>query len=197
MAMGIFDRGCPEIPENTAAYDHFAWELAAAGQWGLEAIVWERRLGMKADGAAYAEAARAWNRLGLHDKSLEYAETATRIEPAKGEWWALLGDLLWARGKRVAAVNTFSSAVDAEPGKISHRLRRGELYLHLKVFDLAAMDFRKVLSRREGNREAILGLSRALAGTGDKPAAVKVLEGWLLGGRRDREVEDLLASLRE
>jgi tetratricopeptide (TPR) repeat protein/O-antigen ligase len=196
-AMGIFDRGCPEVPENTAAYDHFAWELAAAGQWGLEATVLERRLGMKADGAAYAEAARAWNRLGLHDKSLEYAETATRIEPAKGEWWALLGDLLWARGRRVMAVNVFSRAVDAEPGEISYRLRRGELYLRLKVFEFAAVDFRKVLSRREGHREATLGLARALVGTGDKPAAVGVLERWILGGRRDQEVEDLLASLRE
>lgn len=195
-ARAAFERGVPAEPAHAAEYDLFAQALGAAGQAGLEAAFRDRRLEIRSDPEAAAAAARAWARLGAYDRALERAKAAARMDPLEPAWWALQGEILAARGDRLAAAEAYGEALRRAPSRADLRVRRGDLYAGLSMWALAADDYREVLALRPQDRGVLLALARALSASGDVPAARRALEGWLRAHPDDAEARRLLESLR-
>jgi tetratricopeptide (TPR) repeat protein len=194
-SLEAFERGVPVDASNSAWFDYFASRLEAAGQWGLEAMVRDRRLKVRSDAWAHAASARAWAKLGALDRALERAETAARIDPAKASWAGLRAEILEAKGDRVSAVEAYSAACALEPSELGWRLRRGLLELADKTYVAAADDLREVLRSRPQDRAATLGLARALAGQGQTSSAGILLDDWLRKHASDAEAQDLRDAL--
>ncbi len=192
--MALFDKFCGG---NAAAHDVFAAALESAGQWGLEAVVRERRLAVESDAWAHAAAARAWLRLGELSKALERAEMASRIEPLGPAWHALRGDVLRARGRRMEAAEAYGEAIRAAPMELGYRMARASTYLELEMPSPAAEDFREILRSRPDDRRAVLGLARALLALGNRASARIVLDGFLSRLPGDAEAKRLRESIRE
>lgn len=195
-ARAAFDRGVPAEPEHAAAYDHFAQMLGASGQAGLEAAFRDRRLEIRSDPAAAAAAARAWARLGAYDRALERAKAASRMDPLEAAWWALQGEILAARGDRLAAAEAYGEALRRAPSRVEWRVRRGDLYAELSMWALAADDYREAWALRPEDRGLVFALVRALSELGDPAAARRALEGWLRAHPDDAEARRRLESLR-
>ncbi|MBV8881350.1 MAG: tetratricopeptide repeat protein [Planctomycetaceae bacterium] len=184
-----FERG----PVDAAGCDYFASRLEAGGQWGLEAAVREKRLGLRSDAWAHAAAARAWLKLGWLDRALERATTAARIDPSTATWPALRGDILAEKGERLAAVEAYTAALALAPAELEWRVRRGFVELADKTCAAAADDFQAVLKSRPKDRRVTLGLARALIGQDLLPSARVLLDEWLRRSPDDAEA----AALRE
>lgn len=190
-AAEAFERG----PVDAAGCDYFASRLQAAGQWGLEAAVRERRLELRSDAPAHAAAARAWQQLGWLDRALDRATTAARIDPTTAAWPGLRGDLLAEKGERLAAVEAYTLALSLAPADLEWRIRRGFVELADKTYASAAEDFQSVLKSRPQDRRLTLGLAQALAGQDLLPSARILLDDWLLRHPDDGELRALRDSL--
>ena len=140
---------------DPTAADYFANRLSHAGQWGLEAMVRERRLENNSDRAAWVATGRTWFRLGRFERASECAETAMRIDPTSPEGWILRGDILVASTEEMKAIEAFTGALRLDPENIYLRMKRGRLYFHLKFFTLARGDFQEVLRVRPKTEEAL------------------------------------------
>jgi len=184
-----FERG----PVDSAGCDYFASQLEAGGQWGLEASVREKRLTLRSDAWAHAAAARAWLKLGWHDRALERATTATRIDPTQAQWPALRGAILAEKGDRLAAVEAYTQALSLAPAELEWKIRRGFVELADKTYASAADDFQSVLKSRPKDRTVTMGLAQALMGQDLLPSARVLLDEWLSKHPDDAEA----AALRE
>ncbi|MBI3857679.1 MAG: O-antigen ligase family protein [Planctomycetes bacterium] len=191
-----FDRGVPADAAQAGWYDYFAAQLEAAGQWGLEASLRDRRLSLRSDAWAHGASARAWLKLGALERAQERAVTAARIDPANAEWPALRGAILEAKGDRVGAVEAYTAACALAPAELEWRLRRGLVELADKTYVAAAEDLRQVLRSRPQDRQAALGLARALAGQGQTSSAIIVLGDWIRSHPADLEAINLKGSMR-
>jgi len=189
-AAEAFERG----PVDAAGCDYFASRLQAGGQWGLEAAVREKRLGLRSDAWAHAAAARAWLQLGWLDRALERATTATRIDPTNAVWPALRGQILAEKGERMAAVEAYTQALTLAPAELEWKIRRGFVELADKTYASAAEDFQSVLKSRPQDREVTMGLARALLGQDLLPSARILLDDWLRKHPGDAEAAALRAS---
>ena len=192
-AQEAFDRGVAAEPANAPWFDFYASELGGVGQWGLEATVRDRRLAVKSDAWAHGAAATAWLRLGAHDRALERAVTASRVDPSNAAWPGLRGAILESKGDRIGAVEAYTAACGLAPSDLDWRLRRGAVELADKTYAAAADDFREVLRSRPNDRTAALGLARSLAGLGQTSSARIALDDWLRKHPDDGEA----ASLRD
>jgi O-antigen ligase/tetratricopeptide (TPR) repeat protein len=192
-AQAAFDRGVPVDAANARWFDYYASALEGAGQWGMEASVRDRRLAVKSDAWAHAASAVAWLKLGAFEKSLERAVTASRVDPSNAQWAALRGQILEAKGERVAAVEAYTMACGLAPSELEWRLLRGLLELSDKTYESAAADLQDVLRSRPKDRRAALGLARALAGQGQASSARILLDDWLRKEPGDAEA----AALRD
>jgi O-antigen ligase/tetratricopeptide (TPR) repeat protein len=177
--MEAFERGVPVEAANAVWYDYFAGRLREAGQWGLEATLRDRRLGLKSTPWAHGAAAEAWLKLGAFDRALERAVTAQRVDPSNAQWAALRGAILEAKGDRVGAVEAYTDAYGLAPSELEWRLRRGLVELADKTYVSAADDLREVLRSRPDDRRVVLGLAQALAGQEQASSARILLDGWL------------------
>lgn len=195
-ARAAFERGVPAEPRYASAYDLFAQALGAAGQAGLEAAFRDRRLEIRSDPEAAAAAARAWSRLGVYDRALERARAASRMDPLESAWWALQGEILAARGDRLAAAEAYGEALRRAPSRVEWRVRRGDLYAELSMWALAADDYREAWALRPEDRGLVFALVRALSELGDPAAARRALEGWLRAHPDDAEARRRLEALR-
>jgi len=194
-AQDAFDRGVATEAANAPWFDFYAAELGTVGQWGLEATVRDRRLAMKSDAWAHGASARAWLKLGAHDRALERVVTASRIDPSNPAWPGLRGTILESKGDRVGAVEAYTAACALAPSDLEWRLSRGVVELADKTYAAAADDFREVLRSRPNDRPAALGLARSLAGLGQAPSARIVLGDWLRKHPEDGEAASLRDSL--
>jgi O-antigen ligase/tetratricopeptide (TPR) repeat protein len=191
----VFERGCPDTAAQAPAYDLFAAALGEAGQWGIQALILDRRLKAKSDASAYAASATAWFKLGAFDRALEQAKFACRIDPGRADWHALLAAVLRAKGERLAAAESYSEALVLSPMNLDYRGARGGTYLELRMFEPALKDFQEVLRSRPQDRGVILGLAQAMAGVGKTDAARILLEDYLRKAPEDAEAEALRKSL--
>jgi O-antigen ligase/tetratricopeptide (TPR) repeat protein len=178
-AVNVFDRGVPATASNAPYYDGLAAALDAAGQWGVEATILDRRLEVKSNAAAYAASARAWLKLGALDRALERATLACRIDLANAAWQALRGDILCAKGDRLSAVEAYSEAISRSPMALAYREARGWAYLELRMFDLAAEEFKTSLRSKPLERSLVAGLARSLVGLGQASSARLLLDEFL------------------
>ncbi|HEX7900658.1 MAG TPA: O-antigen ligase family protein [Planctomycetota bacterium] len=194
--MEVFERGVSKGPEGAASHDYLATTLRGLGQWGLEARVRDRRLDAKSDAWAFGAAGEAWHRLGIHDRALERAVTAERIDPSNGSWTALKAEILAMKGDELGAMEALTEALRKSPADLNHRLRRAELALSGRTYRLAAEDFREVLRSRPGERRAALGLARALIGLDQRDSAKLLLDEWLGKHPEDGEAIDLRGRSR-
>ncbi|HZE98411.1 MAG TPA: O-antigen ligase family protein [Planctomycetota bacterium] len=186
-----FERG----PVDAAGCDYFASRLQSAGQWGLEASVREKRLSLRSDAWAHAAASRAWLNLGWHERALERAVTASRIDPVNAGWAGLRAEILAAKGDRRAAVEAYTQALGLAPAELEWRVRRAEVELADRTYASAADDFEAALKSRPGDRRLAMGLARALAGQGLAPSAGVLLDDWLRRHPDDAEARDLRSAL--
>jgi Flp pilus assembly protein TadD len=150
---------------------------------------------MKSDAWAHGASARAWLKLGAHDRALERVVTASRIDPSNPAWPGLRGAILESKGDRVGAVEAYTAACALAPSDLEWRLSRGVVELADKTYAAAADDFREVLRSRPNDRPAALGLARSLAGLGQAPSARIVLGDWLRKHPEDGEAASLRDSL--
>jgi tetratricopeptide (TPR) repeat protein len=194
-AQEAFDRGVAAEAANATWFDYYAAELSTVGQWGLEATVRDRRLAVKSDAWAHGAAATAWLRLGAHERALERAVTASRVDPSNPQWPGLRGTILEAKGDRVGAVEAFTAACGLAPSDLDWRLRRALVELADKTYAAAADDFREVLRSRPQDRTAALGLARSFAGLGQSSSARIHLDDWLRKHPDDGEASALRDSL--
>jgi len=178
-AVQVFEKGVPRTAPNAGLYDQFAGALDQMGQWGVEATILDRRLEVKSDAAAYAGSARAWLRLGVHDRALERATMAARIDLANASWAALKGDVLRAKGERLSATEAYTEALAKAPMELAYREARGWTYLELRMWDPAAEDFKAALRSRPADRSLVLGLAQALVGLGQSASARLLLDDFL------------------
>jgi Flp pilus assembly protein TadD len=174
-AAEAFARG----PVDAAGCDYFASTLEAAGQWGLEAAVRERRLALKSDAWAHAASASAWLKLGALDRALERARTASRVDPTNARWAGLRAAILDARGERTAAVEAWTEACALAPAELEWRLGRGFTELADKTYVAASEDFREVLKSWPEDRRATFALVQALAGQNQAASARILVDDWL------------------
>ncbi|HYE98655.1 MAG TPA: hypothetical protein VEJ18_07070, partial [Planctomycetota bacterium] len=123
-AQAAFERGAGT---STAAHDRYAASLEAIGQWGLEAAVRDRRLRLASDPAAHAAAARAWLRLGVHEKAMEQARYASRTDPASPSHRALKAEILLAQGRLEDALAAMGEALSLAPRDPALLRRRAEI----------------------------------------------------------------------
>jgi O-antigen ligase len=193
--MKEFARTVPTLAENAPWFDVFAGKLQAAGQWGLEATVRDRRLSVRSDAWAHAAAAAAWLNLGAYDRALERAITASRIDPVNAQWPGLQGAIFEAKGDRVAAIEAYTAACVLAPSDLDWRLRRGLAELADKTYVSAAEDLKEVLRSRPDDSQTAIGLIRALAGQGQNSTARIHLDDWLRKHPEDQEAEYLRESL--
>jgi len=194
-AQDAFDRGVATEAANAIWFDYYAAELNTVGQWGLEATVRDRRLGVKSDAWAHGAAATAWLRLGAYDRALERAVTASRVDPSNAAWPGLRGTILETKGDRIGAVEAYTAACGLAPSDLDWRLRRGLVELADKTFAAAADDFKEVLRSRPQDRAAALGLARSVAGLGQSSSARIHLDDWLRKHPEDGEAAALRDSL--
>ncbi len=192
-AAEAFARG----PVDAAGCDYFASTLETAGQWGLEASVRERRLGLKSDAWAHAASASAWLKLGVYDRALERARTASRVDPTNALWAARRAQILHAKGDRVAAVEAWTEACALAPAELEWRLGRGYTELAEKTYVAAAEDFKEVLKSRPDDRGATLALVQALEGQGQSASARILADEWLRKHPDDAGARALRDSLRK
>ncbi len=193
-SMEAFERGvAADDPANAIWFDYFASRLQQAGQWGLEATVRDRRLSLKSSAWAHAASAEAWLKLGAHDRALERAVTAQRVDPTNAAWAGLRGSILEAKGDRLGAVEAFTAACAIAPAELEWRRRRGFVELAEKTYTAAEKDFREVVRSRPQDRLAVLGLARSLAGQGQTSSARILLDDWLRRNSGDAEA----AAIRE
>jgi O-antigen ligase/tetratricopeptide (TPR) repeat protein len=192
-AQEAFDRGVIVDAANARWFDYYASALESAGQWGMEATVRDRRLAVKSDAWAHAASAQAWLKLGAFDQAMERATTASRVDPSNAQWAALRGSIFDAKGDRIRAVEAYTVACGLAPSELQWRLRRGLVELADKTFESAAADLQEVLRSRPKDRQAALGLARALAGQGQTASARILLDDWL--GKEPGDAE--AAALRD
>jgi tetratricopeptide (TPR) repeat protein/O-antigen ligase len=195
-ARALFDRHVPAVPENARWYDAFAAGLQASGQWGQEAQIRERRLEAASDPQAHAASARAWLKLGVHERALDRAAMAARIDPSKADWAGLKGDILAAQGRPLEAMEAYTAARALAPDSLEWALRRGRLALQERAYDVAAGDLGEVLRSRPEDRGARLGLAQAEAGRGRTDTAIILLEEWLARNPGDAAARALRQSIR-
>ncbi|MFN3487258.1 MAG: tetratricopeptide repeat protein, partial [Planctomycetota bacterium] len=115
--------------------------------------------------------------------------------PLGPAWWALQGEILAARGDKLAAAEAYGEALRRAPSRADLRVRRGDLYAALSMWALAADDYREALALRPQDRGVLFALARALSASGDVPAARRALEGWFRTHPEDAEARRLLESL--
>lgn len=190
-----FDRGVPSDAVHVKWFDYFALQLEAAGQWGLEATIRDRRLLLRSDAWSYGASARAWLKLGALDQAIERAVTASRVDPSNPAWAGLRGRILEEKGDRLGAIEAYSEACRLEPLELEWRRRRGLVQLADRMHAAAAEDFREVVRSKPNDRSAALGLVRALAGQGQRAAAQAQLDNWLSRHPDDAEASQLRSSL--
>jgi O-antigen ligase/tetratricopeptide (TPR) repeat protein len=178
-AQVLFDRAVPAVPENVAVFDRFAEALKAAGQWGMEALVRERRLAVYAEARAIAEAARAWRNLEAWDKAAERATQACRIDPTNTEWVTLKGDIYRSKGDKERALEAYVLAVRMSPQDARLLFKRVAFYMEAKMYAEAASDYQQILRTTPGDRTATLGLAQACAANKDLTMARRVLDEWI------------------
>jgi O-antigen ligase/tetratricopeptide (TPR) repeat protein len=194
-AIPLFDSRVPAIAVNAYLYDFLAAALDEVGQWGIEAVILDRRVAVKSDPSAYAASATAWLKLGNHSRALEMIDTACRIDPGNGAWLALRGDILRSRGDRLDAAQSFTEALGRSPMELRYREARGWTYLELKLFDLAAQDFREALRSKPLDRYLVLGLAQALVGLNQSDSAGLLLDDYLRESPEDKEVQSFRRSM--
>jgi tetratricopeptide (TPR) repeat protein len=195
-AAKVFERGCPVVAENAACFDEFADALSSVGQWGLEAVVRDRRLELRTDAAGCAAAARAWSKLGAHDQALRHATAATRMDPAGPLWFALKAEVLGAKGDRLEAIECWTEALSLSGSDSSWRLNRAALYTALDMHAAAADDYQWLFRLRPSDRGILLALSRSLVASGQKEVAASLLDRYLSEKPDDSEVVNQRKGLK-
>jgi tetratricopeptide (TPR) repeat protein len=193
--LASFERNVPPTEENAAVYDVFAGALNRVSQFGLEALIRDRRLKVKSDPAAHGAAARAWARLEAWDAALERVQVAARTDPGNAEWVSLRGDILRGRGDKDAALEAYVQAIRLAPLDVSQLLKRAALYGEMSLPAEAAQDLRVYLRAKPGDRPATLSLARALAAAKDVLGARRVLDDWQAKNPQDAEASALRATL--
>jgi tetratricopeptide (TPR) repeat protein len=159
-AKDVFERSVPASEENAAVFDRFADRLGAASQWGLEAVVRDRRLSVKSDPGAHAAAAAAWRKLGAYGPAIDRIGKARLVDPSNAAWASMEGDLRRESGDREGALRSYMDAVALAPLDLAPVRRRALLYEELKLREQAAEDWRRVLRSLPGDAEAKAGLER-------------------------------------
>jgi tetratricopeptide (TPR) repeat protein/O-antigen ligase len=195
-AQSLFDHSVPSVRENVVIFDRFGDALRSTGQWGMEALVRERRLALYADARSIADAARAWANLEAWDKALERVTQACRIDPVNVEWVTLKADIYMARGDTDRALESFILAVQMSPHDPGLLERRARIYMAAKMYGEAAGDYQRILRSTPADREATLGLARALASGNDRAGARRVLDDWLRKHPGDSEASGVRSQLR-
>ncbi len=195
-AKEVFNRGCPSLPANVAAYDSFAAALERAGQWGLEAEVRKRRLALSSAGAGHAAAARAWERLGAYEEALGFAKTACAIDPTDPRGFAARASIEVALGRSLDAVETLSSGLAARRGSDPGlRLQRARTLVGLKMHGAAARDFQELLRSSRDDLGLLRECANALVAAGDAPGAQRIVGDFLASHPGDAEAGRLRDSL--
>ncbi len=188
----VFDRGSPAGVE---AYDVFAGALQAAGQWGLEARVRDRRLALRSDPEAFAAAARAWGRLGAYDRAAELTRTAARIDPAAAAWPALEAEFRAAKGDRTGALHVLTEALARPAREPTLHLARAGHASALGMHALAADDYRAALRFLPGDRGLTIALARSLVAAGDPAGARRTMDAFLASYPEDEAARAFRKSL--
>jgi O-antigen ligase/tetratricopeptide (TPR) repeat protein len=194
-AQALFDRTVPPVPENAAVFDRFGEALKSAGQWGMEALVRERRLAVYAEAKPIADAARAWTNLEAWDKALARITQACRIDPTNLEWMALKADICTAKGDKEGALEAYAQAVTRAPLDAGLRFKRAALYMDAKMYGEAAIDYKQILRATPGDRTATLGLAHAHAANNDRVEARRVMDDWIGRNPGDAEASAYRAAL--
>jgi len=194
-AQTLFDQKVPSTPENVLVFDRFGESLKTAGQWGMEALLREKRLGVYADAKSIADAARAWANLEAWDKALERATQACRIEPMNMDWVTLKADIYNAKGDTDNALQSYVLAVMMSPLDVKLLFKRASLYMTAKMYGEAAIDYKQILRSKMGDRDATLGLVKALAANKDLISARRVLDEYIGKNPADAEAAAYRAVL--
>ena len=114
-----------------------------------------------ADVAAARRLVRTYLTVGENDKAEAAARAFIQRNPASGEIWTILGEVLAARGDRSGARAAFTSALGAASDSLTARLNLGILLYESGRPDSAAREFDRVLTRY--NRAPMPGSTDLLA----------------------------------
>ncbi len=193
--MEVFERGCPLVPESVAGYDAMGDALSAVGQWGLEAVIRDRRLELLSHGEAYAASARAWQRLGSLDRALERSRNACRVDPVNARLVALKADVLSARGERAAAIEALTQALSMAGADPGWRASRASLCVSMKMYGVAIDDYKALLRTRPSDRGLTFALAQAQAASGDLASARRTMDAFLALHPADGEAHAYRKSL--
>ncbi len=193
--MEVFERGCPLTPASIPGYDAMGDALSAVGQWGLEAVIRDRRLELLSHGAAYAASARAWLRLGSHDRALERSMNACRVDPVNPHRVALKAEVLAARGERAAAIEVWTQALSMAGADPSWRASRASLCVSMKMYGVAIDDYRALLRSRPSDRGLTFALAQAQAASGDAASARRTMDLFLASHPLDQDAHAYRKSL--
>jgi tetratricopeptide (TPR) repeat protein len=153
-----------ESPDGAAAFQDFAGAAAADPQFGRAYVYWLNRAMAQRNGA---EAQRAVDQARAHQErfsSLDRAELDLGAAALRGDFQAQLE----AR-RELAGLNP------ADPN--GHRAL-AESLMNTRAYDAAIVEFRRALSIRPDDAEALNVMGYAAAYSGDLPTAVRVLRGY-------------------
>ena len=163
------------------AVDSFEQQIqkyeAAAQQWIASGNPQEAAVATANAGEGRKNEAEAYNALGLlhalgrRDPAADYRKAIDLNDRLAVAWhnWA---NYLDAAGDRAQAVTNWQNAVAVDGSFVPSRLKLGEASLRSSDSAAAENQFRAVLSGDPDNREAKIGLIRALVGR-DLPAALR------------------------
>jgi tetratricopeptide (TPR) repeat protein len=195
-AQDAFLARVPADEASAPVHDRYADALAAAGQWGLEAVIRDRRLSARSDPAAHAAAARAWLKLGAAGRALDRVEKACLTDPGRAAWFVLRSEILLALGEPERALESLMRAAALAPLDDAPRRRRAALYDALKLPGPAAEDWRALLRTNPADREAAFGLAGSLERLGDAAGARRALEEYLEKAPDDAEARSRRDALK-
>lgn len=119
-----------------------------------------------------------WNWLGLgyYERALEEAQRMVKLRPADTEAHLILALLLREKGDGNRAEQEFRLALPRSEDRPFLLTSLGELALARQEWSVAAKYFNEALAKAPDLAQASFGLAQAMAGTGNKRAAISVLQ---------------------
>lgn len=113
---------------------------------------------------------------GLEDKSLEYLQQWSKLEPANTEAHYQLGIALASTGKHKSALKTFERVLKLSSKHKGAKFRKSSLLLKLKDYPAAVTELESLVALVDNNAKVFYLLSIACDGLGETTRAIEAAE---------------------
>ncbi len=109
------------------------------------------RINPKSYGSAFW-AGTCYSRLGNHDKAIDLFVKTLALKPDSHLTHHWVADSLYCQSRFTEALESINKSLAMEPSDVQYLEKRGVIYVALKEFRLAAIDFQQVISREPSGR---------------------------------------------